>query len=146
LKRPTQNSEAYQFYLKGRHHWNKRTEDTLKKGLEYFNLAIAKDPGYALAYAGIADSYALLVWNSMLSPREGLAKARIAAMKAIEIDDKLADAHSSLAFVKMFYDWDWHAAEQEFQRALKLNPNCSLACQWYAVELMALSRDADALA
>jgi serine/threonine protein kinase/tetratricopeptide (TPR) repeat protein len=144
-KHPTYNPEAYQFYLKGRYYWNKRTEETLKKGLEYFNLAIDKDPGYALAYAGVADSYAMLVWNMVLAPREGLGKARAAAMKALEIDDRLAEARSSLAFVKSFYDWDWRGAEQEFQHTLELSSNYPLARQWYAMELAALGRHEEAL-
>jgi serine/threonine protein kinase len=144
-KRPTQNPEAYQLYLKGRYYWNKRTEEALKKGLHYFNLAIDQDPGYARAYAGVADSYEMLVWNMVLAPREGLPKARAAAMKALEIDDGLAEAHSSLAFVKSFYDWDWRGAEQKFQHTLGLSPDYPLARQWYAMELAALGRHEEAL-
>ena len=144
-KRPTQNPEAYQLYLKGRYYWNKRTEEALKKGLQYFNLAIDQDPGYARAYAGVADSYEMLVWNMVLAPREGLPKARAAAMKALEIDDRLAEARSSLAFVKSFYDWDWRGAEQEFQRTLGLSSDYPLARQWYAMELSALGRHEEAL-
>src|SRR5262249_43997781 len=112
-KRQAQNPEAYQAYLRGRYYWNRRSEDALRKGLKYFNLAIEKDPGYARAYAGIADSYAMLVWNIMIDPREGLPKARAAATKALEIDAKLGEAEASLAFVKLFYDWDWKGAEKE---------------------------------
>ena len=144
-KRPTQNPEAYQLYLKGRYYWNKRTEEALKKGLQYFNLAIDQDPGYARAYAGVADSYEMLVWNMVLAPREGLPKARAAAMKALEIDDRLAEARSSLAFVKSFYDWDWRGAEQEFQHTLGLSSDYPLARQWYAMELAALGRHEEAL-
>jgi TolB-like protein/Tfp pilus assembly protein PilF len=144
-KRPTQNPEAYQLYLKGRYYWNKRTEEALKKGLQYFNLAIDQDPGYARAYAGVADSYEMLVWNMVLAPREGLPKARAAAMKALAIDDRLAEAHSSLAFVKSFYDWDWRGAEQEFQHTLGLSSDYPLARQWYAMELAALGRHEEAL-
>jgi len=144
-KRYTENPEAYQLYLKGRYYWNKRTEEALKKGLQYFNLAIGQDPGYALAYAGVADSYEMLVWNMVLAPREGLPKARAAAMKALEIDDRLAEARSSLAFVKSFYDWDWRGAEQEFQDTLGLSSDYPLARQWYAMELAALGRHEEAL-
>jgi serine/threonine protein kinase/tetratricopeptide (TPR) repeat protein len=144
-RRPTNSPEGYQLYLKGRYHWNKRTEEALKKGLEYFHAAIDADPGYALAYAGVADSYAMLVWNMVLSPREGLLKARAAATKALEIDDRLAEAHSSLAFVKSFYDWDWQGAETEFRNSIKHSSNYALARQWYAMELAALGRHEEAL-
>jgi eukaryotic-like serine/threonine-protein kinase len=144
-KRSTENPEAFQLCLKGRYHWNKRTEESLKKSLECFNLAVEKDPACAPAYAGLADSYAMLVWNMMVSPREGLPKARAAASKAIEIDNELAEAHSSLAFVKLFYEWDWQGAEQEFQRAIELNPNYAMSWQWYAMELAALGRHKEAL-
>jgi eukaryotic-like serine/threonine-protein kinase len=139
-KRPATNPEAYQLYLKGRYYWNRRTEEALKKGLEYFNAAIEKDPAYALAYAGIADSHAMMVWNMMVSSRDGLPKARAAAQRALEFDKKLVEAHSALAFVKLFYEWDWKGAEQEFQKTLDLNPNYAIARQWYAMELAALGR------
>ncbi len=144
-RRPTQDPEAYQFYLKGRYYWNKRTEEALKKGLEYFNLAIEKDPGYARAYAGVADSYAMLVWNMVIAPRQGFPKARAAAIKALEIDDRLGEARSSLAFVKSFYDWDWAGAEKEFRHTLELSSDYPLARQWYAMELAALGRHVEAL-
>jgi TolB-like protein/Flp pilus assembly protein TadD len=144
-KRPTENPEAFQLCLKGRYHWNKRTEDSLKKSLECFNLAVEKDPSCAPAYAGLADAYGMLVWNMMISPRDGLPKARAAASRAIEIDNQLAEAHSSLAFVKLFYEWDWRGAEQEFQRAIELNPNYAMTWQWYAMELAALGRHQEAL-
>jgi serine/threonine protein kinase/tetratricopeptide (TPR) repeat protein len=143
-KRPTENPEAFQLCLKGRYHWNKRTEDSLKKSLECFSLAAEKDPACAHAYAGLADAYAMLVWNMMVSPRDGLPKARAAASKAIEIDDQLAEPHSSLAFVKLFYEWDWQGAEREFQHAIKLNPNYAMTRQWYAMELAALGRHEEA--
>jgi serine/threonine protein kinase/tetratricopeptide (TPR) repeat protein len=144
-KRPTENPEAFQLCLKGRYHWNKRTEDSLKKSLECFNLAVEKDPAYALAYAGLADAYAMLVWNMMVSPRDGLPKARAAASRAIEINDQLAEPRSSLAFVKLFYEWDWQGAEREFQHAIELNPDYAMTRQWYAMELAALGRHEEAL-
>jgi eukaryotic-like serine/threonine-protein kinase len=144
-KRPTENPEAFQLCLKGRYHWNKRTEDSLRKSLECFNLAVDKDPSCALAYAGVADTYGMLVWNMMVSPREGLPKAKAAASKALDIDKELAEAHSSLAFVKLFYEWDWQGAEREFQRAIDLNPNYAMTWQWYAMELAALGRHEEAL-
>lgn len=144
-KRSTQNPAAYQLYLKGRYYWNKRTGDAVKRGLEYFNQAIELDPAYALGYAGIADSYAMMVFNIMISPRDGLPKARAAASRALELDERLAEARSSLAFVKMFYDWDWAGAEREFHRTFDLNPNYSIARQWYAMELAALGRHEEAV-
>ncbi len=144
-KRSKQNPEAYQLYLKGRYYWNKRNGDAVKKGLDFFNQAIELDPVYGLAYAGIADSYSMMVFNIMISPRDGLPKARAAATRALELDDRLAEAHSSVAFVKMFYDWDWAGAEREFRRTFELNPNYSIARQWYAMELAALGRHEEAV-
>ena len=139
-RRYTDNSEAYQTYLKGRFYWNKRTEDGLRRGIEYFQQAIDLDPGYALAYAGIADSYNLLAGYSALSPREAFPRAKAAARKALEIDDTLAEAHTSLAFVMLAYDWDWAAAERTFKRAISLDPSYATAHHWYALLLVATSR------
>ncbi len=144
-KRSQQSPAAYQLYLKGRYYWNRRTGDAVRKGLDYFNQAIELDPAYGLAYAGVADSYAMMVFNIMISPRDGLPKARAAATMALERDERLAEARSSLAFVKMFYDWDWAGAEQEFHRTFELNPNYSIARQWYAMELAALGRHEEAV-
>jgi TolB-like protein len=144
-KRSKQDPEAYRLYLRGRYYWNKRNGDAVKKGLDYFNQAIELDPVYGLAYAGIADSYSIMVFNNMISPRDGLPKARAAATRALELDERLAEARSSLAFVKMFYDWDWSGAEQEFHRTFALNPNYSIARQWYAMELAALGRHEEAV-
>jgi serine/threonine-protein kinase len=137
--------EAHNLYLKGRFYWNKRTRESLKKGLEYFNLAIEKDPTYALAHAGVADSYGLMVWNIMVAAREGLPRAREAASTALKFDPLLAEAHCSMAFVKMFHDWDWEGAEAEFRRTFELNPNYAIARQWYAMELAALGRFQEAV-
>lgn len=121
-KRFTDNSEAYQLYLRGRHHWSKRTPDSIKKGCEYFQQAIEKDAGYALAYSGLADCYIQLsVYH--LPPREGWARARAAAAAAVALDPGLAEAHTSLAFVRAFADLDWVAAEHEFRRAIELDPS-----------------------
>jgi TolB-like protein len=144
-KRTKQDPEAYRLYLKGRYYWNKRNGDAVKKGLDYFHQAIELDPVYGLAYAGIADSYSIMVFNNTISPRDGLPKARAAATRALEQDERLAEARSSLAFVKMFYDWDWAGAEQEFHRTFELNPNYSIARQWYAMELAALGRHEEAV-
>ena len=131
-KRYTENTQAYQLYLKGRYYWNKRTEEGIKKGIEYFQQAIEKDPGYALAYTGLADCYNMLGWYSYLPPKEAFPKAKAAAAKALEIDDTLAEAHASLAYAKAFYDWDWLDVEREFKRAIELNPNYAMGHLWYA--------------
>ncbi len=137
----TQSPEAYQLYLKGRFHWNKRTSDGVKKGLDYFNQAIEKDPAYALAYAGVADSFTVSSGGYLgLAPKEAYPKARAAALKALEIDDSLAEAHASLATVEMEYDWNWVGAEREFRRALELNPNYATGHQWYSEFLRAMGR------
>ena len=142
-KRYTDNPEAYQLYLKGRFYWNKRTEEGVRKGIEYFQQAIEKDPTYALAYTGIADCYSLETLHidvGSLSPSEAAPKAKAAAMKALEMDDTLAEAHTSLAFIKLNFDWDWADTEREFKRALELNPNHENAHHWYSHYLMAMGR------
>ena len=141
----TENLEAYDLYLKGRFFWNKRTQDGLQKGLQYFEQAIEKDPAYALAYAGLADSYLMLGQFAYRSPHETFPKARAAAGKALEINDALAEAHNSLAYLKMLYERDWQAAEREFRRAIDLNPNYATAYQWYAEYLAAMARSNEAL-
>ncbi|MGH7595064.1 MAG: protein kinase domain-containing protein [bacterium] len=127
------NPEAHEAYLKGRYYWNKRTEEGLKKASEYFHQAIEKDPAYALAYAGLADAYALLGVFEYLPSKDAYPKAKAAAEKALDIDDMLAEAHTSLAMVRSIYDWDWSTAEREFKRAIELNPNYATAHDWYAV-------------
>ena len=122
----TTNPEAYQDYLKGRYWWNKRTEEGFNKGIEYFQQAIEKDPTYALAYDGLVDAYSGL-GTYFVPPKEVYPKAKTAALKALEIDDTLAEAHASLAYIKANYDWDWAGAEREFQRAIELNPNYAFA-------------------
>jgi TolB-like protein/Tfp pilus assembly protein PilF len=126
------NPEAYQLYLKGRYHANQATAAGLKKGIEYFQQAIEKDPGYALPYAGLADSYSALSggWQ-YLPPSDTLPKAKAAAMKALELDDTLAEAHAALAYAT-FFDWDWPSAEREFKRAIELNPNSAISHDRYA--------------
>src|SRR5262249_3191042 len=145
-KRHTENSEAYRLYLKGRYFWSKRLVEGLKKAGEYFHLATELDPDYALAYAGIADCYNMLSFFSGFSPKEFYPKAREAAVKALELDEALAEAHASMALVEMMSDWDWTSAEQGFQRAIKLNGAYSPARQWYAKLLTALGRHEEALA
>ena len=144
--RPTANPEAYELYLKGRFLWNKRSGADLRKAIDYFNHAIAKDPNYALAYAGLADCYDLLHEYSDLSPKESYPKAKAAAIKALELDDTLGEAHTSLAYSLVNYDWDWRGAEREYQRAIQLNPNYATAHQWYAECLSMLGRHSEAIA
>ncbi|HEY0141927.1 MAG TPA: protein kinase [Thermoanaerobaculia bacterium] len=139
-KRTTENSEAYQFYLKGRYHWNKRTEESLKRGIGFFRDAIDSDPSFASAYAGLADSYVTLTTNIPLPPNEAMPKAKAAAMKAIEIDDQLAEAWASLGAVRWWFDWDWDGAEEAYLRAIELNPNYATAHDGYAMLLSARGR------
>ncbi len=129
------NVEAYQHYLRGRFHWNRRTVAEIKKSIEEFQLAIAADPGYALAYSGLADAYINLS-NTHLSPTEAIPLARAAALKALELDGQLAEARTSLGVIKWRYEWDWKGAEAEFKRALELNPNYSIARQRYGLWLI----------
>lgn len=135
--------DAYESYLLGRYYWNKRTADGLKKAGDFFQRAIARDPKYALAYSGLADYYAFLTLvggPEIMPPREAMAKAKEAAVKALALDDSLAEAHASMGHVLHNYDWDWAGAEREFKRAIELNPNYSIVHHWYAHELMQLGR------
>src|SRR6266700_716451 len=143
-KHYTESNEAYQLYLKGRFQWHKRTNEALKKSIDYFNQAIERDPSFALAYAGLADCYVVPAY--MLPPGEKIPKAKMAAMKALELDDTLAEAHTSLARAMTTYDWDWRGAEREFQRAIELNPNYAIAHQWYCGYLEAMGRTHEAIA
>jgi TolB-like protein/Tfp pilus assembly protein PilF len=145
--RPTENTEAHQLYLKGRFFWNKRTGNDLKKSLDYFQQAIAIDPNYALAYAGLADAYVFLPGYNAGTPRDCYPKAVAAAKKALELDNTLAEAHTSLALAIWYYDFDSSQANREFQRALELNPNYAIAHQQYGNNtLSALGRFDDAIA
>jgi TolB-like protein/Flp pilus assembly protein TadD len=144
-KRTTENSEAYQLYLKGRYHWNKRTEESLKRGIQFFRDAIDSDPSFASAYAGLADSFITLATNIPLPPQEAMPKAKAAAMKAIEIDDGLAEAWASLGAIRWWYEWDWAGAEQAYRRAIELNPNYATAHDGYAMLLSARGRFGDAI-
>ncbi len=139
-KRYTENTEAYQLYLKGRYYWNKRAGDAVKKGIEYFNQAIQKDPNYALAYAGLADSYNILGSNGVIPMKESHPRARVAALKALEIDDNLSEAHTSLAAIIADFYWNWPEAESHFRRALELNPNYPTAHSWYCQYLVRMGR------
>ncbi len=138
--------EAYRLYLKGRNSWNKRTEDGLLQGIEFFQQAIDIDPTYAPAYAGLADCYNMLVVYGVRQPKDGFPKAKDAAIKALEIDETLAEAHTSLAFIKFRWDRDRLGTEQEFQEAIKLKPAYAPAHQWYSSYLVALERFDEAIA
>lgn len=138
--------EAYDLYLRGRFFWNKRTVEGFRQAIEYFQQAIAKDPSYARAYAGLADSYALLGGYGVTPQTELMPKARAAALKALELDGSLAEAHTSLALITENFDFDWAKAEQEYRRALELNPSYATAHQWYAEYLALLGRFDEALA
>jgi TolB-like protein/Tfp pilus assembly protein PilF len=136
----TKNTEAYQLYLKGRHFWNKMTTEGVQRGIQYFQEAIDIDPSYALAYAGISDCYASLSNFGALSPRDALPKARAAAVKALELDGMVAEAHTALGYVKTIYDWDWDGAEKEFKRAIELKNSDEWSHEAYGWYLSALGR------
>jgi tetratricopeptide (TPR) repeat protein len=145
-KRSTANTEAYQLYLKGRHAWEKRAEDGVRKSIEYFQQAIDQDPGYALAYAGLADSYAVLSAYSALSPAESFSRARAAARRALELDRELPQAHATLGLAFMNYDHDWPSAESEYRMAIALDGDYATARHWYGLLLMALGRFDESIA
>jgi DNA-binding winged helix-turn-helix (wHTH) protein/TolB-like protein/Flp pilus assembly protein TadD len=138
--------EAYRLYLKGRNAWNKRTPEGLQQGIDYFQQAINTDPGYAAAYAGLADCYNMQVIYGVHQPKDGFPKAKEAAVKALEMDETLAEAHTSLAFVKFRWDRDRMEAEREFQLAIKYKPTYAPAHQWYSSYLVALERFDEAVA
>jgi len=145
-KNYTVNPEAYQDYLKGRYHWSKRTREDFKKATEYFQSAIAKDPNYALAYSGLADSYSLTSVYGWAAPRELMPKAKEAALKSLSLDDGLAEAHASLGYILSDYDFDFAGAGREYKRAIELNPNYSTSRLWYAELLSETGRHEEALA
>lgn len=145
-KRYTDNGEAYQLYLAGRYHWGKRTEEALKQAVYLFERAIERDENYALAYAGLADCHALLSWYIATPPPEAFPKAREAVMRALRLDDHLAEAHASFGFIKLYYERDWAGAEREFRRAIELNPSYATAHHWFAFNLAAVGRHDEALA
>jgi tetratricopeptide (TPR) repeat protein len=143
-KRHTDDIEAYHLYLKGRYYWNKRTPDDLQKGIDYFRQAIDRDPAYALAYAGIADCYNFMGYIfGRLRPEEAMSKARTAALKALEIDGSLAEAHAALALVKFMFEWDWAGAERYFGKAIALNPGYAPVRHIYSAYLATVLRRFD---
>jgi TolB-like protein/DNA-binding winged helix-turn-helix (wHTH) protein/Tfp pilus assembly protein PilF len=144
-KQYTNSSEAYDDYLKGRYYWNERTiPNALSKAVKYFEDAVQKDPGYALAYSGLADSYVMSYWYTPMSSNEAFLRARQAAEKAVQLDDTLAEAHTSLAAVAE-NEWNWQVAEAEYQRAIELNPNYATAHHWYALHLLGLGKPEQAI-
>lgn len=144
-KRGTDDPEAYELYLKGRFHWNKRTIADINKSIEYFQQAISKDPAYSLAYAGLADGYALIPSYALNTSNDAYPKARTAALKALELDESLAEAHATLATVLYEFDWKFAEAENEFKRSVELNPNYATAHHWYAEYLLSMGRRDEAL-
>ena len=143
-KRYTEDLEAYNLYLKGRHFWSKTTPESLNEGIEYFQKAIDKDPTYALPYAGIADCY-IILGLFYIAPKEAYPRAKETAERALEMDEGLAGAHASLGLVKMLYDWDWPAAEREFKRAIELDPNYATAHLWYSLYLTTMGMHDDSI-
>lgn len=143
--KPAANSEAQELYLQGLYHWSKRTPQALNLALDDFTQSIVRDPGYAPAYAGLADCYDLLREYTVMPASEAYPRAITAAQRAISLDDSLADAHNSLAFAKFYWSWDANGAEREFQRALALNPSSAVARHWHATFLMTLGRSEEAL-
>jgi tetratricopeptide (TPR) repeat protein len=138
-------AEVIEAYTTGRKFWNKRSEEDLKTAIEHFERAIRIDPNFAPAHAGLADSYIMLGAQNYLRPEESGPKAKAAALRALQLDDSLAEAHASMAFVKISYDWDWPGAEEEFKRAIALNPDYALARNWYSQYLLAAGRRDESL-
>jgi TolB-like protein/Tfp pilus assembly protein PilF len=134
--KPTKNIEAYDAYLRGRYFWNKRTSDGIKHAIEHFQQSIEHDPDFALGHAGLADSYIALTFYNFAAPHETMPKAKESAIKALALDDTLAEAHASLAHILMNYDWNWSAAEKEFKRSIELTPDYATGHQWYAIHYL----------
>ena len=139
-KKYTESNEAYQLYLKGRFVWNKRTGDSLKQAVAFYNQAIEKDPGFALAYSGLAESYVLFSNYDVASPRDSMSQAKATALRALELDESLAEAHAALAWYLVQFEYDNVGAEREFKRAIELNPRYGTAHQWYAQLLAQIKR------
>jgi eukaryotic-like serine/threonine-protein kinase len=145
LRRHTENQKAYHLYLKGRYNLNKRSAKDFQKAIGYFEQTIAEEPNYALAYAGLADTYNLLERYGVMPPDKVLPLAQAAAIKACEIDPTLAEAYCALAYNKMIYNWDWEGSERDFRHAIALNPEYSTAHHWFAWHLVAMGRHSDAM-
>jgi serine/threonine-protein kinase len=136
VKGDSTDPEAYQFYLRGRYFWNKRTADGIKRAFEQFQQAIERDPNFALGHVGLADSYTALTFYNFAAPHEAMPKAKESALKALALDNTLAEAHASLAHISMNYYWDWATAEKEFKRSIELKPDYATAHQWYAIHYL----------
>jgi TolB-like protein/Tfp pilus assembly protein PilF len=145
-RRATSNPEAYINYLRGRHFWNKRTEESLKRAIGFFEDALKNDENYAQAYTGLADSYATLAFLEFMAPHEAYPKAKSAVGRALSLDPQLAEAHTSLGLIKFQYDWDWKGAEGEFKEAISVNSNYAPAHHFFADYLKAMARFDEALA
>ena len=145
VNRETGNSDAYQLYLKGRYHWLRREGDDLYKALEYFESASKRDPDYALAYAGVADCYAMLAFSNLLPPTEAIPKAKAAVSRALELDAGLGEAFATLGWMRLVFDWDWQGSENAFTRALELAPKYPMAHYWYAHLLLATGKKSEAM-
>jgi eukaryotic-like serine/threonine-protein kinase len=146
VRRHTEDAEAYRLYLQGRHHWNRWTEEGFYKAIGYFQQAVEKDPGYALAYTGEAEAYVLLGWNSYLPPKDAFPKGKAAAMTALEIDPDLGEAHTPLAAALWLHDWQWQEAQTEFKRSLELNPTYPTGNHWHAEYVMTMGRHVEGIA
>src|SRR5436190_8284722 len=136
VKRDSTNAEAYQFYLRGRYFWDKRTSDGIKQAIEQFQQSIERDPNFALGYVGLADSYTGLAFYNFAAPHEAMPKAKESAIKALTLDDTLAEAHATLAHILVNYDWNWSESEKEFNRSIELKPDYARAHQWYAIHYL----------
>ena len=136
VRRDSVNADAYQFYLRGRYFWNKRTSDGIKQAIEHFQQSIERDPNFALGYVGLADSYTGLTFYNFAAPHDAMPKAKESARRALELDNTLAEAHASLAHILTNYDWNWSAAEKRFKRAIELKPDYATAHQWYAIHYL----------
>lgn len=145
-RRYTEDAEAYNLFMKGRYLWNKRSTKEISQAVEYFEQAVGLDPKYAPAYVGLADSYNLLKTRAGLAPRTASSRIKLLLQKALELDDTLAEAHASMGYFMTNFVWDWRGAEEEFRRAIELNPNCVTAHHWYSLYLRALGRNDEALA
>jgi len=144
-KHHTEDAEAYRLYLKGRHHWNRWTEEGFYKAIDYFQQALEKDPSYALAHAGVADSHVLLGWNSYLAPKEVFPRGKAAATSALQLDPDLVEGHTALAALLWLHDWKWEEAETEFKRSFELGPTYPTANHWYAEFMMTMGRHAEVM-
>jgi serine/threonine protein kinase len=146
IKRHTEDVAAYNLYLEGRYFWNKRTSEGFRRAIEHFEQAIVKDPGFSLAYSGLADAYNLLGFYCLMAPREAFPRAKAAARKALEIDDTVAEGYTSLGFANLYHDWDWPEAQKNFLKAIELGPGYPTAHHWYAEYLLVVGRMDEAFA